>query len=114
MIPSTLPTDIDIVPEPGGTLTFEQSFALMSEASFRGRVQVACLAYAQYITLEPTGAPAHNSRLRWAASVYQNPVFVSGQVTPPTVMNPNVQQDGSAISDASLQAAVQAVVDEML
>ena len=108
------PQELPIVPEPGGTLTFEQSFELMSDPMFRGRVQVACLAYAQYITLEPTGAPAHNTRLRWAASVYQNPGFIAAQTTPPTVMNPNVQQAGSDVTDLDLQAAVQAVVDEML
>lgn len=109
MMPAT--TD-PIVPIPPATvLDYDQSYALMSDGNFRGRVQVACLSYAQYITLEPSGAPAHNTRMRWAQSVFQNPPMVASQVTPPTVMNPNVQEAGSDVTDASLQAAVQAVVD---
>lgn len=104
-----------IVPiPPATTLDYNQSYALMNNFDFRGRVQVACLSYAQYITLEPSNAPAHNTRLRWANSVFQNPNQVANQTTPPVVMNPNVQQAGSAVTDESLQAAVQAVVDEFM
>lgn len=107
-------TQAPIVPEPGGTLTYEQSFALMNDSDFRGRVQVSCLSYAQVIIGEGPTAPAHNTRLRWANTVYQNPMQVAAQTTPPTVMNVNVQQAGSAISDQALQAAVQYVVDTTL
>lgn len=104
-----------IVPiPPATTLDYEQSFALMSDTDFKGRVQVACLAYAQYILLEPTGTVGHNARVRWAQSVYQSPLMVATQVTPPTVMNPNVQQAGSEVTDQNLSAAVQAVVDAAL
>lgn len=105
----------EIVPTPPAeTLDYDQSYALMSDAGFRGRVQVACLDFAQSITLEPTDSPAHNTRLKWAQSVYQSPPMVAAQVTPPVVMNPNVQQAGSAVTDDALQAAVQAVVDASL
>lgn len=104
-----------IVPiPPAGTLNYDQSFALMSDADFRGRVQVACLAYAQAITLQDPNTPAHNTLLKWANSVYQSPPMVATQITPPTVMNPNVQIAGSEIDDNNLQAAVQAVVNQIL
>jgi hypothetical protein len=70
--------------------------------------------YAQTITLEPTTTPAHNTRLRWAASVYQSPMQVSQSLTPPVVTNPNVQQEGSAITDAGLQTVVQVEVDALM
>jgi hypothetical protein len=35
-------------------------------------------------------------------------------VTNPTVMDPAIQSAGSAIADASLQAAVQGVIDKMI
>lgn len=113
MMPTTQANLIVPIP-PATTLDYTQSYALMNDLDFRGRVQVACLSYAQYITLEPSNAPAHNTRLRWANNVFQNPTMVASQTTPPVVMNPNVQQDGSAVTDASLQAAVQAVVDEFM
>lgn len=105
----------EIVPEPGNdTLTYEQSAALMSDTTFRGRVKVACLSYATYIDNEPTGTPAHNARLRWAAGCFQNPDAVANTVASPTVMDPAVQTAGSAVTDVALQAAVQGVVDNIL
>lgn len=112
MMPSQ---QVDIVPiPPAETLSYNQSYQLMNDMGFRGRVQVACLAYAQSIILEPTDAPAHNTRLRWAQTVYQNPSAVAGNITPPVVMNPNVQLAGSDISDDGLLAVVQAVVNQSL
>lgn len=113
MMPGTQTDPIVPIP-PATTLSYNQSYALMSDGNFRGRVQVACLAFAQAITLEGPDYPAHNTRLRWANSVFVNPSGVASQITPPTVMNPNVQQGGSAISDDDLQAAVQAVVNELM
>lgn len=107
-------TRIDIVPEPGTTLTYDQSFALMNDAAFRGRVQVACLTYAGAITAEESSSVAHNTRLRWAQSVYQSPAMVAAQTTPPVVMNVNIQQTGSAVTDAALLAAVQYVVNTQI
>lgn len=92
-------------------LTYEESAALMADPVFQGRVKVACLSYAQYINYEDPASPGHNARFRWAQNMYNNPVFVAGQITPPTVMNPNVQEAGAAVTDQNLQAAVQAVVD---
>ena len=106
---------VDIVPTPPATtLTHDQSAQLMNDATFRGRVKVSCLGYAQYISLEATNTPAHNSRFKWAQTVFANPDLVAGQITPPTVLNPNVQQAGSVITDADLDAAVQAVVDAVM
>lgn len=108
-------TPSPIVPTPPATtLSYEQSAALMQDFTFQGRVKVACLAYAQTITLEPTGSTAHNTRMRWAQSVYQNPMQVAQQITPPVVLNPNVQQNGSDITDDNLQGVVQVVVDNLM
>lgn len=100
-----------IVPiPPATTLDYTQSYALMNDSDFRGRVQVGCLAYAQTILLQPPTAPAHNTLLRWAQSVFAGPSVVAMQITPAVVLNPNVQQAGSDISDDDLQAAIQATV----
>lgn len=104
-----------IVPiEPATILTYDQSAQLMQDSTFRGRVKVACLSYAQYISLEPTNVPAHNSRFKWAQRCVQAPDAIAAETVPPTVMNPNVQQAGSAVTDPDLQAAVQTVVDAIM
>lgn len=107
---------VSIVPDPGaGTLTYDQSYALMNDPSFRGRVQVACLTFAGVITSEDSNAVvAHNTRLRWAQSVYANPNQLAMQTTPPVVMNINIQTTGSDVTDAALQAAVQYVVQSQM
>jgi len=112
MTPS--PNDPIVPIPPATTLSYQQSNYLMSNLNFQGRVKVSCLMYAQTIALEPTSTPAHNTRLRWANSVYQNPMQVATQITPPVVTNPNVQQEGSAISDEGLQAVVQVEVDSLM
>lgn len=95
-------------------LTFEESASLINDAAFRGRVKVACLSYAGSILAAPPSGPASNSRFRWAQSCYQNPDITAAQVTPPTVMNVNVQIHGGGIDDQSLLASVQYVVEQML
>jgi len=95
-------------------LTYDDSAKLMNDSTFRGRVKTACLSYAQYISIEASNTPAHNSRYRWAQNCFQQPDMVAQQITQPVVLNPNVQSAGSAITDADLQAAVQAVVDAIM
>ena len=95
-------------------LTYDQSAALMNDMSFRGRVKVALLKYADTIFLEPNTVAAHNTRVKWASTTEQQPDQVAATYTPPVVMDPAVQTDGSTISDAALQGSVQAVVDRLL
>lgn len=95
-------------------MTYTESAALMSDQNFRGRVQVAVLKYADSIMIEASSVPAHNTRERWAVQAMQNPAMVAAQIQPPTVMDPAVQQDGAAVTDAGLQAAVEGVVNKLL
>jgi hypothetical protein len=95
-------------------MTYSESAALMSDVTFRGRVQVAVLKFADSIMIEAGTVPAHNTREKWALQAMQNPVGTAVQVQPPTVMDPAVQQDGAAVTDAALQAAVEGVVNKLL
>ena len=95
-------------------MTYQESSELMVSAEFRGRVKVAVLKYADSIMIEASSVPAHNTREKWAVNTMQNPDFVAGQIQPPTVMDPAVQQDGAAVTDAALQAAVEGVVNKLL
>lgn len=93
-------------------LTYEESAALMSDPVFQGRVKAACLSYAQTLLATP---PANNPSLfRWAGNTYVNPDFAMNQVTPPAVMNVNVQTEGAAITDPALLATVEYVVGGLL
>lgn len=95
-------------------MTYQESYELMQSAEFRGRCQVAALKYADSIMIEATSVPAHNTRVRWATATMQSPQMAATQIQPPTVMDPAVQQDGAAVTDAGLQAAVEGVVNKLL
>jgi hypothetical protein len=95
-------------------MTYVESSALMSDIDFRNRIKVACLKFADYISGEPPSTPGHNSRIRWASSCFTGPDMTASQVQPPTVMEPPVQAEGAAISDADLQTAVETTVKKML
>lgn len=95
-------------------LTYEQSSELMGDMVFRGRVKVACLTYANYIYGEPATTPGHSSRIKWSQMTMTSPEAAAAQVTPTVVMDPSIQQDGSAVTDAGLQSAVENSINKML
>jgi|SRR5262252_2206327 len=95
-------------------MTYDQSAALMQDAAFRGRVKVSCLKFADAITNELPTVAAHNTRLRWAQRCMQQPDQVAMETQPPTVMDAAVQADGSNITDANLQAAVETTIGKMM
>lgn len=95
-------------------MTYEEMNALSTDLTFRGRVKIACLKYADSINIEANTVPAHNTRLRWAQNTFQQPDVVAGQVTPPVTIDPAVQAAGAAITDAALQTSVETVVNKML
>jgi hypothetical protein len=86
----------------------------MSDQTFQGRIKVAVLKYADSIMIEASSVPAHNTRERWATQAMQNPQMVASQIQPPTVMDPAVQQDGAAVTDVALQAAVEGVINKLM
>src|SRR5262245_26572249 len=95
-------------------LTYEESAALMVDNTFRGRVKVACLKYAAYISNEQANVPAHNTRVKWAQQTMAQPDMVVQQIQPPTVMDDKVQAAGSAVTDENLQTAVETTVNKMI
>jgi len=93
-------------------LTYDQSLALMNDSSFRGRVMVACLKFADSIVIEAGNTPAHTSRLKWANTCNYNPDQTAGLVQRPVVIDGAVQSAGSSITDDALQGAVEVVVQK--
>lgn len=95
-------------------LSYEQTFTLMSDATFRGRVNIACVNFARYITDEPANTPAHSTRVKWAQNTLVNPETAVNQVIPTVVTDAAVQTDGAAITDPNLQTAVETAVNKLL
>jgi len=101
-------------------MTYDESWALMQEFSFRGRVKVAVLKYANTKLVAPSTDPGFSAGYRWATNALLQPDQVASTVTPPTVMDPAVQEAGvdeagkSLIPDAGLQGAVEGVVNRGL
>jgi hypothetical protein len=95
-------------------LDYTTSAALMRNSAFIDRVKVSCLKYADFIMNEAANVPAHSSRIRWAQNTVQSPDGTAQSITPPVVMDTKVQTDGSAITDANLQSAVESTVNKLL
>jgi hypothetical protein len=95
-------------------LTYQESADLMKDAVFVSRIKVACLTFADYILGEANTVPAHNTRMRWAQNVMQNPDGTAQNIAPTVVMDPVVQEQGSAITDPDLQTAVETAVNKLL
>ena len=95
-------------------LDYAASADLMNDQGFRGRVKVASLKYATYIVNEAPSVEAHSARYRWAQATFAQPDMAAANITPMVVMDPSVQQDGAAVSDAALQSAVEAIVNKIL
>ena len=95
-------------------LSYDQSNTLMNDMSFRGRVKVACLKFANYILNEDTKTPAHNTRSKWAANCMQNPDMVGTSVTPQVTMDAAVQAAGATIDDAALQISVETTINSLM
>lgn len=95
-------------------MDYTESAALMQNADFRGRIKVAVLKYSGFIQIEPPETMAHNSRYRWAQSAAQQPDLTAQQLQPMVVMDPQVQLEGEAVTDAELQTAVEGVVNKVI
>jgi len=95
-------------------MTYAESAQLMVDMNFRGRVKVAGLNYATSIMNEEPTVVAHNARLRWAQSMYQQPDAIAAQLQPPVVQDPAVQNAGAEIDDAALQLATETVVNKII
>ena len=91
-------------------LTYTESATLMIDPTFRGRIKVGCLHYADYIFGEDPATVAHNTRIKWAQRVYTQPETEAQIIQPGVVGDSKVQAAGANISDADLQSAVETTV----
>lgn len=97
------------------SLSYEATAELMKDLTFRGRVSIACVNYARYITDEAATTPAHSTRYRWAQQTLISPEGAVAQVIPTVVTDSAVQDaGGAAITDPALQSAVETAVNKLL
>lgn len=94
-------------------MTTEESAALMQDPTFRGRVKVCCIRYADAVLIQPPGL-GHVSLVKWSQTVFNQPDMIAGQVQPFVVNDPAVQTEGAAIADAALQTAVETVINKTI
>lgn len=95
-------------------LDYTASAELMKDGTFIDRVKVACLKYADFILNEQPSTPAHSTRIRWAQTTTESPDHAAQSLTPPIVMDAQVQQDGAAISDTALQTSVETTINRLM
>jgi len=110
-------------------MTSDESAYLMTELSFKGRIRVFLISYAETILNEPTSTPRHKSGVDWAVETHRNSDARAMQIQPTVVMDPGIQQAGlmddhndtnpvkrkiSAATDQQVDAAVQAVVNKTI
>jgi hypothetical protein len=101
-------------------MTYTESAELMQNPTFRGRIKVASIKFADFILIEPTNTPGHNGRLRWAQQTFQQPDQAAAQIQPGVTMDSAVQTAGidaegnALITDAALQTTVETTVNKML
>jgi len=92
-------------------LTYEEGNALSQDMTFRGRIKMAGIAYAQSLSIQPNLSGAQT---RWIQSTMMQPDAMAATLHPNVVLDPNVQASGSAVTDTELQASVQAVANRMM
>jgi hypothetical protein len=96
-------------------LSYDETAQLMKDATFRGRVSIACVNYARYITDEAANTPAHSTRYKWAQATLLSPENAVNQVMPTVVTDSAVQDaGGAAITDPALQSAVETAINKLL
>ena len=92
-------------------LSFAESASLMVDPQFRGRIKVACLAYASRILAGQGATPPLPS---WSIQAYNSPDQIAQNVQPATVMEPGVQSIGGTIDDGGLAFSVENAVQKMV
>jgi hypothetical protein len=96
-------------------MTYEETNALAHDGTFRGRVAVACVHFANYITGELPSTPAHSTRIKWAQQTMLTPEIAVNQCIATVVNDTAVQAaGGAAITDDALQEAVETSINKLL
>jgi hypothetical protein len=86
--------------------TYLEKQSLAMEPDFLKRVTHAVARFAFDIMNEATSVPNHNARYKWASVVIMNPTPMANSISPTVVIDPQVDANLGAVTDADLQVAV--------
>lgn len=89
--------------------TYSDLTALAQSTTFQNRVVYALGKFANFILGEPTTAPDHANRLRFAQHVQADPNAVMLSLMPQIIQQTAVINAGANISDTDLQTTVESV-----
>lgn len=96
-------------------ITYTEGYDLLSDRVFADRVRYAILRTAAFILIENTQTPDHLARTDWASKVFAEKIQMPlRQMLMYVITDAAVAQDGSAVSDAALQGAVDANVSRFI
>lgn len=92
--------------------TYADRARLMTDATFNGRIQIACVSAALGVVLEDEATANHATRVRLAAAVLREPEFIARRLATllAATVTAEVSPDGqvsSPITDAQLLALIQ-------
>lgn len=89
--------------------TYTDQNRLISDTTFRGRVQVSLITETNGIYSEAVGTPNHSARIKLADYVLQAPDSVVLSAMPVLLTNTDISgsaPDGTSLTDGTLQAVV--------
>ena len=95
-------------------LTYEELGALSTDLPFRQRIKIAQTKWTSYVRGEAATVEAHSARYRYAIAADEQPEMYAAKIQTAVVMDPAVQADGAAVTDAALQSAVEGVINKIL
>ena len=87
---------------------------LATDAAFLRRLQICVAKFSMYILNEAPSVPNHNARYTWAKTAVLQSTFVAQTIAPAVVVNDVVSAKLASVSDAELQAAVEAEAQQLL
>ena len=94
--------------------TYLELSQLANDQSFLARIAYAAGKYAAYITTEAPSAANHAQRLNWALRCQGNPSAMAVSLVAAICRNADVVYGLSAVTDESLQIAVETAANDLL
>ena len=102
-----------IVTTINATPSYNDIFAVASDAVFQHRLQIAVAKFASYVLGEAPSTPNHANRYNWAKNAITSSVGVANSIAIAVCLDSNVSGALTGVSDASLQSAAEAQINTL-
>lgn len=95
--------------------TYAERSALVTDAAFLSRIQMALWVSATDVLNEPSDAPMHAQRMEWAKNMLKSSVADNlREVAVRVLSNPTVGAAGAAAPDSDIQFVVNGLINNFL